>query len=248
MPICRNRRTVSRSPDGQADVLRLEAAMGLADAGAVVRVALEVAAVRLAEALPRGAVDVVDRPARDRRQPAGDERLPQALRGDREVRERGEPAEALAEQAPALHAQLARGSTPRRGRSSPPGSGRGRRPAPRRVSPGICGPTGRGPAGAALVEEQDAVLGRAPGASIPTAGWWGGSASNPGPPWRNTRYGRSGRPGAATSRVKTVIDGPSGSGVVQRDAVLALGQDGAGYAVDGGHHGALPTSAGGRAA
>ena len=35
-------------------------------------------------------------------------------------------------------------------------------------------------------------------------------ASKPGPPWRNSRYGRSRPSGAASSRVKTVIFSPSG--------------------------------------
>jgi hypothetical protein len=35
-------------------------------------------------------------------------------------------------------------------------------------------------------------------------------ASKPGPPWRNSKYGRSRPLGAASSRVKTVILAPSG--------------------------------------
>ena len=41
------------------------------------------------------------------------------------------------------------------------------------------------------------------------------------------RASSPGRPGRATSRVKTVMVGPSGCGVVERDGVLALGEDGA---------------------
>ena len=38
----------------------------------------------------------------------------------------------------------------------------------------------------------------------------GRGASEPGPPWRKTRNGRSVPPGSATSRAKTVIDSPPG--------------------------------------
>ena len=69
----------------------------------------------------------------------------------------------------------------------------------------------------------------------PLGGLVGRVASKPGPPWRNTRYGRSAPSGAATSRVKTVIDGPSGRGMVERHAVLALGEDGARDAIRDGH-------------
>ena len=44
----------------------------------------------------------------------------------------------------------------------------------------------------------------------PDGGLVGRVASMPGPPWRKTRYGRAAPSGAATSRVKTVIFGPSG--------------------------------------
>jgi hypothetical protein len=51
-----------------------------------------------------GAVDVVD-PRPERRQAARDERLAQALGGEREVRGHAQAAEALAEHAPTVHAQ-----------------------------------------------------------------------------------------------------------------------------------------------
>jgi hypothetical protein len=72
---------------------------------AVVRVALVIAPVALQNPLVGRAIDVVDVPS-DRRQPAGDERLAQPLGRDREVGHDAEAAEALAEDAPALHAEL----------------------------------------------------------------------------------------------------------------------------------------------
>ena len=89
----------------EAHVLVLQSAEDLADPRSVVRIALEVAPVRHDQPLVRRAVDVVDRPA-DRRQAAGDEGLAEALGRDRQVRHRGEATEALAEHAPAVHAEL----------------------------------------------------------------------------------------------------------------------------------------------
>ena len=142
-------------------VLVLETAVRLPDAGAVVGVALEVAAVGLPEALPGGPVHVVDRAVGHRRQAPGDERLPQALRGDREVGQRGEAAEALAKHAPAIHAQLpSDGLAVAHDRVGPEVRQVGgllRRGLARDVRP-----DGRGPAGPALVEEQHPVLGEGP--------------------------------------------------------------------------------------
>lgn len=72
----------------------------------VVGIALVIAPVALQHAPVGGAVDIVDR-STQRRQAAGDEGLPQAVGGQREIGGHAEPAEALAENAPPLHPQLA---------------------------------------------------------------------------------------------------------------------------------------------
>ena len=66
----------------EPDVLVREAAMDVPDPGAVVRVALEVAAIGLEHAPVGRGVDVVDRPPH-RREAAGDERRARGPRGDR---------------------------------------------------------------------------------------------------------------------------------------------------------------------
>ena len=98
-------RDVSRSPFGSRMSSASSSSQDVADARPVVGVALEVVAVPLDHPGVRRRVDVVDRAA-DRRQPAGDERLPQALRRDRQVGHGAEAAEALAEDAPALDPEL----------------------------------------------------------------------------------------------------------------------------------------------
>ena len=91
---------------GQADVLGLQTPAQREHALAVVGVALVVAPAALERAGVGRAVDVVDaRP--DRGQAAGHERLAHALGRHRQVAHDAQPAEALAEQAPVLDAQLA---------------------------------------------------------------------------------------------------------------------------------------------
>ena len=105
LPSWRSRRAVRRSPDGRRTSSALEAVAQRAHPLAVVRVALVVAPAALERARVGRAVDVVDaRP--DRRQAAGDEGLAQPLGRDRQVGHDAQPAEALAEHAPALDAQL----------------------------------------------------------------------------------------------------------------------------------------------
>ncbi len=89
----------------QADVLVPEPAEDVVHPCAVVGVALEIAPVLDDQALVRRSVDVVDR-ATDRRQPAGDVRLAQAFRCDRQVGHRRESTEALTEHAPPIDAEL----------------------------------------------------------------------------------------------------------------------------------------------
>ena len=148
--------------------LVVESSMDVADPGTVLRVALEVALVHVDDAAVRRGVDVVDRAA-DRRQAAGDERLAQPLGRDRQVGHRGEAAEALAEHAPALDAELAPDRLgvaddrirPEVGQVVGLRLGRVARddPADRRRS-----------AGPALVEQQHAVVAQRRGPSSPWAG------------------------------------------------------------------------------
>ena len=192
----------------QPDVLGLEPAQDLADPRPVVGVALEVAPVRVDRPPVRRAVDVVDGPA-DRRQPAGDERLAQALRRDRQVGHRREPAEALAEHAPAVDAELARISSAVAHDRVGAEVGQVRRLLGRLVARDHRADRRRS-AGAALVEQQHAVVGERAASSSRSAGSSAGSPRTPGRPG-GTR-GTAGRApsGAATSRVKTVIVRPSG--------------------------------------
>ncbi len=90
----------------QADVLGLQALEDREHAAAILRIALVVGAVPVDHPPVRGPVDVV-RVAVERRQPAGDERLGEPFRRLREVVDDAEPAEALAEHAPALDLELA---------------------------------------------------------------------------------------------------------------------------------------------
>src|SRR5450759_2184005 len=222
----------------EADVLLLDAAVGLENAGTAVRVALEVAAVCLAEALPGGPIDVVDRPVGVRRQPAGDERLAQAFGCDGQVRERGEAAEALTQQAPAVHSKLA--ADPLRvpdDRVRPEVGEVGRL-----VRDGLAWdlrPDGGGAPGAALVEQQDAVLRERP--LHPARGRAGGTRG-----LESRAALEEHEVGAIRALRVCNLAGehgdrrPVGAGVVQRDAVLALGEDGARDAVVGGHREGSP--------
>ncbi len=102
---------LAEAPGGEAVAgrqdqrLRVEPLDERAHARAVLRVALVVAPVALEDPLVGRAIDLVDVPP-DRRQPAGDERLAQPLGREREVGHDAEAAEALAEHAPALDAEL----------------------------------------------------------------------------------------------------------------------------------------------
>ena len=238
MPSWRNRRTLSRSPDGRRTSSSSMPPVDLADAGAVVRVPLEVAAVRLAEALPRGPVDVVDRPVGDGRQATRDQRRLQALGGEGQVRERREPAEALAEHRPALDAELAADPLAVPDDRVRPEVGEVCRLVLRRRPRDVL-PHRRGAPGAALVDEQDPVLGeRAP---HPSRGRAGGPRRLEAGAALEEHQVRS----VEAVRVRDLAgedgDGPSVEArVVQRDRVLALRQDGAGDVVGGGHVGTIP--------
>ena len=104
-PTWRNRRHVSRSPRRQQQLVIVDLALQVAQPRAVARVALEISAVAL-ERPPVGVrVVLVDGIAKWR-EAAGEKRLSQAVRGQRQIRGHAEPAEALPEHAPALHAEL----------------------------------------------------------------------------------------------------------------------------------------------
>ena len=90
---------------GEPDLAGLQARAQLPHAGAIARVALVVAAVAIEGAAVGRGIDLVDGP-RDRRESAGEEGLAQAVGRDREVAHHAETAEALAEHAPAVDAQL----------------------------------------------------------------------------------------------------------------------------------------------
>ena len=150
------------------------------------------------------------RRAPDRRQAAGDERLAQALGGERQVGHRRRSRRSSGRGRSSDRRRARAGSARRRGRSSRRGSGSGTRPARPGVSPGSRRPAssgrcraGRGAAPGSRGARASASRGRAEG----SAGW----PRSPGPPWRNTRYGRSRPSGAATSRVKTVIAARQGA-------------------------------------
>jgi len=85
--------------------LILEPAQDVANSRSVVGVSRNVAPVPVDQASVGRAIDVVDRAA-DRREAAGEERLAEPFRRDRQVGHRGEATETLAEDAPALDAEL----------------------------------------------------------------------------------------------------------------------------------------------
>ena len=91
---------------GQPQLLGLQPVDEREHARAVVRVARVVALAGADHRRVGRAVGIVDALA-ERRQPAGDERLAQPLWREREVADDAHPAEALAEHAPALDAELA---------------------------------------------------------------------------------------------------------------------------------------------
>ena len=193
----------------QADVVALEAVAQRAHPLAVGGIALVVAPAALERARVGRAVDVLDaRP--DRRQAAGHEGLAQPLGGDRQVGHDAQPAEALAEHAPALDAQLPadvlgvahdRVGAEVREVLGLLGRGQSRQRADRRRAPGP-----------ALVEHEDAEVGQ--GAVQPA-----GRARVPGGPGRlaprpalqedEPAAGRA-RRASATSRANTVMVSPSG--------------------------------------
>ena len=196
--------------------------MDVGDARPILRIALEVALGALDDAPVGGRVDVVHGAA-DGCQPAGDERLAEALGRDRQVGHRGEAAEALAEHAPAVDAEL--GADRLRVADDRIGAEVGQVPGLRlgRVARDDGADRG-GPAGPALVDQQHAVVGQ--GARDPSAG----------------RRGRSRGLHAGTALeeqeigpVEAVRVGhlagehrdrrPGGPGMVERDDVLAFGQD-----------------------
>ena len=206
---------LAEAPGGEAVAgrqdqrLRVEPLDERAHPRAVVRVALVVAPVALQHPLVGRAIDVVDVPP-DRRQPAGDERLAQPLGRDREVGHDAEAAEALAEDAPALHAELGADRL---------GVAHDRVGAEVLEVVGLLGggeagqrAHRRGAAGTALVEHQDAEVLQRPleparRARVPRRPrrLGAGAALEE----DEERAGRC-RRGSATSRAKTVIDSPPG--------------------------------------
>src|SRR4051794_1991824 len=92
---------------GGEDVrLGVEPPVDLVDRGTIALVAGVVPLVHVDDALIRRAVDVTAGAA-ERREPASDESLAQTLGRDRQISHRREPAEALAEDAPAIDPELA---------------------------------------------------------------------------------------------------------------------------------------------
>src|SRR5262245_50123819 len=221
----------------QADVLVIEAPDDLRDAGPVLRVAGEVDLVHLDNPLPRRRVDLV-RWLADRRQPAGQERLAQPIGGDGQVRHGAEAAEALAEDAPAVDAELLPDQlgVPDDAVSAEVGHVRGLRVG--RVARDVA--DGRRAAGPALVDQQHAVVGDRP--LLPARGGRRRSCRlaagtalledqvRPVPAiWRGDL--------AAEDRDPLAI----GASVVERDDVLALDEDRAGDRVRVLGHRTLPS-------
>src|SRR5262249_47820702 len=87
------------------NILIVQPAEDVTDPLPVSWVALEIDPVLLDGATPRRGVDVIDGPT-NRRQATGDERLAQAGWSEREVSQRAEAAETLAENAPPLYAKF----------------------------------------------------------------------------------------------------------------------------------------------
>ncbi len=224
LPWVRIRRAVRRSPVGRRTSSASSRATMSSIRVAVLRKARVVAPVALGHALPRGAVDVVDRPG-DRRRAAGDQRLAQRVGRDREIRERAEAAEALPEDAPALDPErLAQQLGVAHDRVGPEVL-RGRRRS-RYPSTGVERPVPRW--SSSSQRKSFNPRSRNPGPrGLPVTR----NASWPGPPWKNTRNGLSRPSGSATSRAKTVICSPSGCAVVERHAQLVVDHDEAGQRV-----------------
>src|SRR5262249_42909157 len=216
----------------ETDVLGVEPLEDLRDAAPIVGIALEEGAVLLDEPDGRRGVHVVGRAA-DRGQAARDDGLAEALGREREIGHRRETPEALAQDAPAIHAELAADVL---------------RVADDRVGAELCqvvglirrGPTrelgtDRGRASrSALVEEQDPVVIDGP---LHPAGRRARRASglDAGATLGEGEKGPGGavRPGALTRDNGELRAGrrPGGG----RDRVLALSQDRAGDAVGGAH-------------
>ena len=221
----------------EPDVLVVEPAQDVPEPLPVIWIALEVRVVPLDETDVRGRVDVVDRP-RDRRQAAGEERLAQASRKERQVGHRAEAAETLAEDAPAVDAQLLAdqlgiahdrvGAHVGHVRELLRG-GRAGDIADRRA-----------PARPALVDEQDAVIGDR---SLLPARWRGrrsgrfaaGTALLEDQVWAIEAIGRG---ELAAEDGDPLAVGPS---MVEGHLVLALGQHPAGNVIRDGRHRTLPS-------
>jgi hypothetical protein len=172
-----------------------------------------------------------------RRQAAGDERLAQAVRGERQVGNRAEPAEALSEYAPGRAAgQLAPDElgVQHDAVGAEVGQvislGLGRTHARQRLPGG-----GGGPAGAALVQQQYSVVGQRavqPGVlALRALRPESGSALQEHQP-RQVRVDQVGGDDLAGEHLDLLSVRPA---VIQRDGVQVIGQDGADLAVA--HHG-----------
>ena len=91
---------------GQAHVFLVEPAQQHPQTIEVSRVSVVIALIRFAHAHPCRRVDLVHGPIGDRREASGDQYLPQTLGRQRQISERGESAEALTQQTPAVDAEF----------------------------------------------------------------------------------------------------------------------------------------------
>ena len=207
----------------EQDRVVLQAAVDLADPRAVLRISLEIALVLLDQTHIRGAVDVVHGPP-DRGEAAGEERLAEPVGRDRQVGHRCEPAETLPEHAPALHAQLLADQL-----RIPDDRIRAKMGQVRRLGGrGLAGDLvhRRGPPGPPLVQQQDpVVLQRSGHPAGRRAGRPRGLEAGTALEEQEIRPGRAVGIGDLPGE-----DGqpwPVGAGVVERDRVLTLGEEGA---------------------
>ena len=223
---------------GQANVLVVEPAQEAAQTIEVARVARVVALVGFARARPGGRVDLVDRPARHRRQAAGDQHLPQGLGGQRQVGERGEAAEALAEQAPALDAEFGADQFQ---------VAHDRVRAKVREVLGLIGrrgtgndrPDRRGAPGAALVQQQHTKVGQRP--RHPARGRARGARGlEAGATLQEDEVGAVAAVGRCHLAGEHADPAALRVAVNQGNDVLALGQHGAGDGVGGAHGDTIP--------
>ena len=206
----RIRRRLIGVPSGAAHLTFVAQVEQSPEPVAVLREVPVVALVEPPHRVEGGRVDVVDGPA-DGWNASGEEHLAETVRGDAQVVQRAEAPERLPEHAPLLDAEvLTKGLGVLDDRVRPVvreplgvgcGIGRGALPG---APYGVDRPVPRW-SSISTRKSRSARSSHAGAEGRPV----GRLASCPGPPWRNSRNGRSRPSGAATSRAKTSMVSPS---------------------------------------